>query len=85
MADFADCITFADVTGADALLRTGPATNDEGAAVRKLMPALSACVVAGQNLALTPSSIRSVVADGMWSRYHYGTKIVAAATAGAKN
>jgi hypothetical protein len=85
VADFADCITFSDPAGADALLRTGPATNDESAAVRKLMPALSACVVAGQNLALTPGSIRSVVADGMWSRYHYGTKIVAAATTGAKN
>jgi hypothetical protein len=85
VADFADCITFADPAGADALLRTGPATADESGAVRKLMPALSACVVAGQNLALTPGSIRSVVADGMWSRYHYGTKVVAAATTGAKN
>jgi hypothetical protein len=85
LADFADCITFADPAGADALLRTGPGTNDEGAAVRKLVPTLGACIVAGQNLALTPGSIRSVVADGMWSRYHYGTKIVAAAATGAKN
>lgn len=79
LADFADCITFADPADADALLRTGPATADERAVVGRLMPALSACVVAGQNLTLTPGSIRSVVADGMWSRYHYGTKIVKAA------
>jgi hypothetical protein len=85
VADFADCISFADPAGADALLRTSPASAAESAAVRKLMPALSACIVAGQNLTLTPGSIRSVVADGMWSRYHYGTKIVATAATGAKN
>ncbi len=79
LADFADCITFADPADADALLRTGPATADERADVGGLMPALSACVVAGQNLTLTPGSIRFRGRGRcMWSRYHYGTKIVKA-------
>lgn len=89
LAAFSDCITFNDVADSDGLLRTNPATKDEMSVIQKLVPALGGCLTAGQQLSLTPATIRSVIADGLWSRYHYGTKVVtpaeAAVTGAAKN
>lgn len=77
MAQFADCIVFADTQGADALLRTDPGSPKELAAARALAPILGKCLVEGQSLALTPTNIRSLAADGLWTRYSNDTAFAA--------
>lgn len=74
LAAFADCITFNDTAGADKVLRTVPRSVDEKAAARALAPTLGKCLVAGQTVSLTSENIRAIVADGLWSRFVYGSK-----------
>lgn len=74
LAAFADCITFNDVVGADKVLRTQPRSVDEKAAARALAPTLGKCLVAGQTVSLTSENVRAIVADGLWSRFVYGSK-----------
>lgn len=69
LAEFADCIVFRDTVHADALLRTAPNSNEEGAAARGLAPSLGACLVQGQTIELTAPAVRAMVADGLWTRY----------------
>lgn len=69
---FADCVIFNAAAEADKVLRTAPASDEESAAVRALVPALSGCLMEGQELELTAASVRAIVADGLWSRSHYG-------------
>ncbi len=83
MAAFGDCVSFHAPADADALLRTQPASSEEIEQIRKMAPTLGECVMAGQNVSLTPTTIRAVVAYGQWSRFHYGTKAVAATAAAA--
>lgn len=81
LAAFADCVTYHAPVESDALLRTGRATPEEYAAVNTLAPTLGQCLTQGQNLSLTASRVRALVADGLWSRSHYGTKMATAAPA----
>ena len=74
LAAFADCITFKNSSGADALLRTRPRSPEERLSARALAPTLGACLVEGQTISLTAENIRAVVADGLWSRFVYGSK-----------
>lgn len=74
LAAFADCITFNDSAGADKVLRTEPRSVDEKTAARALAPTLGKCLVAGQTVSLTAENVRAIVADGMWSRFVYGSK-----------
>lgn len=67
--DFADCIVAKDPVGADRLLRTELQSSEERAAAMAMVDALGACLVAGNELELTPENIRSFAADGMWQRY----------------
>ncbi len=69
IGQFADCLVFNDTADADALLRTDPNTKLELEAARALGPALGACLIQGQTLSLTPTNIRAIVADGLWTRY----------------
>jgi hypothetical protein len=66
---FIDCAILKDLPDSDALLRTMPGSEKEYAAAAALAPALGACLIKGQDFALTPSSIRSFVAFGMWNRF----------------
>lgn len=66
---FSDCAVRHNISGADALLRTMPASAEEAAAARALAPALGACLVQGQTFALKPANIRSFIAYAMWSRF----------------
>jgi hypothetical protein len=74
LAAFADCITFKDSVGADAVLRTKPRSPEERTAARALAPTLGGCLAEGQQISLTAENIRAVVADGLWSRFGYGSK-----------
>lgn len=69
LGTFSDCIAAQDPRGADRLLRTGSGTEAERAAATAMVPALSACIVEGQQLQLTMINIRSFAADGMWQRF----------------
>lgn len=69
LGQFADCLTFRDTAHSDALLRTGPGTKGELSAAQAMAATLGACLVKGQTLALTPTNIRAIVADGLWTRY----------------
>jgi hypothetical protein len=67
-----DCIASQDPVNADKLLRTASGTKAEKEAAVALVPALSACIVAGQQLQLKPANIRGFAADGMWQRFVAG-------------
>jgi hypothetical protein len=69
LAEFADCVVFRNVVGADALVRTRPGSGAENAAARSLGPVLGACLSAGNNTVLNIMTIRSLVADGLWARF----------------
>jgi hypothetical protein len=69
MAEFADCTIRHDVVGADALLRTKPASQQERKAAGTLAPAMGQCLDKTQKFSLTPASVRAFVAFAMWSRF----------------
>ncbi|WP_294040527.1 hypothetical protein [Sphingomonas sp.] len=72
MTTFADCAVRKDVVHADALLRTMPASDNELVAARAMGPALGACLTQGQNVKMSPKSIRAFVAFAMWNRFGRG-------------
>ena len=72
LGTMSDCIASQDPVGADLLLRTSSGTKKEKQAAMDLVPALSACIVAGQQLQLTPANIRGFAADGLWQRFVAG-------------
>ncbi|MXP42379.1 hypothetical protein GRI75_12085 [Altererythrobacter soli] len=76
---FADCVVFHAPAEADDMLRTAPGTKAESDAARALVPALSECLVAGREVRLDEKGIRDIVADGLWSRSHYGQTAAEAA------
>lgn len=69
LATFSDCTIRNDLGGADALLRTIPGSPQERQVATRLAPALGRCLVAGQQLRLTPGVIRGFMAFAMWSRF----------------
>jgi hypothetical protein len=69
LTTFADCTVRQNAAGADALLRTTPASQAERAAAGALAPTLGQCLVAGQKLTLKPANIRALMAFAMWSRF----------------
>jgi hypothetical protein len=69
LATFADCSVLRDLSGADALLRTIPGSDQERDAAAALAPVLGACLVAGQTIALKPANIRALIAYAMWTRF----------------
>lgn len=80
-AKLSDCLTHNDAAGSDALLRSRPGSGDEEEAMEALFPALVTC--AGEGIAdaeIDTSMVRTVIADGMWARMHYGPTAPVAAT-----
>lgn len=74
LGNYADCVVHRDAAGADALLRTAPASEEEKAAARALAPVLGGCLIDGQTIEFTPASIRALAADGLWARWAHGSK-----------
>ncbi len=72
LGKMSDCIVSQDPLGADQLLRTASGTKTEKQAAMDLVPALSACIVAGQQLELSAVNIRGFAADGLWQRFVAG-------------
>lgn len=68
-ATIADCTATNGLDLADALIRTGAGLPEERQAAVALAPVIGACVPEGQNVSLTPSTIRIIAAEGLWQRY----------------
>lgn len=68
-AQLADCTAANGTDLADAVLRTGAGSAEERAAAVALAPVIGQCVQEGQNISLTPETIRALAAEGMWQRY----------------
>ncbi len=69
LAEFADCVVVTDIANADALVRTMPASDDEKAIARAMAPALGECLTEGQQVSLTPATIRALTAYALWTRF----------------
>ena len=78
IADLGDCIVHADAANADAMLRARPGSKDEAQAIEDLSPALSNCMGTESSPEVDASMLRKVMADGLWSRTHYGPSAPAA-------
>lgn len=64
--DFADCVVAHDPHAADYFFRTAADSPQEGAAIQQLMPALSPCLPAGQQIELAPFALRVWLGEGLW-------------------
>lgn len=78
-AAIADCTAAKNPAGADAVLRSNAGLADERQAAVALAPTIGTCVPNGQNFSLTPASIRTLAAEGLWGRYASGNPAQASA------
>ncbi|WAT18466.1 hypothetical protein OZN62_02475 [Aurantiacibacter sp. MUD11] len=62
----ADCVVAQDPHGADLFYRTEPQSEEESAALRALVPAISPCVPQGQEFTLDPFAMRVWLGEGLW-------------------
>lgn len=66
---FSDCIVRENARAADELIRTKRGSLEERVAAKALVPAMSACLTAGQTLTLNQNIVRGLAAQGLWQRY----------------
>ncbi|WP_343346961.1 hypothetical protein WJT74_03590 [Sphingomicrobium sp. XHP0239] len=73
LAELADCLTYRNLSAADAMLRGLPGSGTESEAFDALAPTLSVCLKSDEaEMSVPISMIRQVVADGLWTRYRHG-------------
>jgi hypothetical protein len=76
------CVVRASPAKVSALLQTGPASEEEGAALRTLMPELNSCLSAGSSVRVNRLSSRAILALAAYRLAdHNGWNRVPAATA----
>ena len=68
VADYADCMVFHAPAQTDYLLRTHPASSNETEAIDALQSTMRQCGLQNGQIELSPTTIRALVADGLWSR-----------------
>jgi hypothetical protein len=73
-AQLADCTAANGSELADKVLRTPAGLPAEREAAVALAPVIGQCIAQGQNIALTPDTIRALAAEGMWQRYVFVPK-----------
>lgn len=66
LMDFTDCVVTEDPHAADFYFRTTPDSDEEGAAIQQVMPALGTCLPAGQELELDPAMLRIWLGESLW-------------------
>ncbi len=72
-AELSDCIVYRASADAHAFLKTTPASKKELAAAEELYPVVSDCLPGEDSeVSFTLAQLRAYVADGLWSRSHYG-------------
>ena len=73
MSNLADCIVHKDAANAHALLASDPGSDAEKSVVATLSPTIVACMKSKKDeVSVSNSLIRQLVADGLWSRSYYG-------------
>ncbi len=70
--EMGDCLVSRESTGAMELVMSEPGKGGQGAAMRKLIPHLSHCVIAGQQIEITPETLRYAVAEPIVHRFTSG-------------
>lgn len=84
IAEMGDCITRNDPAGAHEFLAQRPSSSGETEAFDKLIPTIGRCLKTEQEeVTLQISLMRQIVADALWSRFHYGPQAAAPASATA--
>lgn len=64
--DFADCVVSADPVGTDFFYRTAEGSEEEMAALRAIVPAITPCVPQGQQMDIVPFSMRVWIGEALW-------------------
>lgn len=67
--EMGDCLVSRDSAGAVELVLSEPGKGGQGPAMRKLIPHLPDCVVAGQEIEITPETLRYAVAEPIVHRF----------------
>lgn len=67
--EMGDCLLTRESAGAMELVMSEPGKGGQGPAMRKLIPHLSHCVVAGQEVEITPEVLRFAVAEPLVHRF----------------
>lgn len=70
--EMGDCLVSRESAGAIELVMSEPGKGGQGPAMRKLIPHLSHCVVAGQEIEITPETLRYAVAEPIVHRFQAG-------------
>ncbi|MDE1466620.1 hypothetical protein [Aurantiacibacter sp. D1-12] len=74
MAAMADCIVYNALETSHALMRARPGSDGEGEVIEQLGPVVAACANSSEDeLSVQNGLVRQLVADGLWSRSHYGS------------
>lgn len=81
--DFATCIVRRDPAGAKALIASEVSSAAEAAQVKRLVPHLGGCLVAGGSVKLNAFSVRTHVAVGLYRLLSNASKLVSASAAPA--
>ena len=72
-ARLADCIVYRAPVAAHEFLGTNPASSGERQAAEALSATVDACLPEGEEpVSLSLAQLRAYIADGLWSRSHYG-------------
>ncbi len=72
--DVATCVVRREPASAMAIIRSQPASDGEGAAIRRLLPQFGPCLPAGESVALNASTIRVFAAAGLYRLLSAGTR-----------
>ena len=68
LMEMGDCLLTRETAGAVELVQSETSTPDQGKAMRKLVPHLSACLSAGQEIEITPDVVRFAIAEPLYNR-----------------
>jgi hypothetical protein len=63
------CVADTDPAGVQALLGTTPETDNEKAAIKRLMPSVGPCLTAGATLNANRQSLRAALAEALYHRF----------------
>ncbi len=64
--DFSDCVVAQSPSAADLFFRTAPGSELESQAISNIVPLLSACIPDGQQLDISPQTLRLWIGESLW-------------------
>lgn len=66
LEQFGECVSRADAAGVQTLLRQGPGTSGERAAIQALAPRFAACIPRDETIRFSPSVLKGALAEGIY-------------------